>query len=130
MRSPASCPASQSTAPLTTVPVEPPKRNPRLGQAVADPDGVRLLDVHHVVDDRTRRAAAAGPPCPGRGSSGGRRRTTERDRADRVDGDDPHLGVPLAEVAGAAHQGARRAGPDEQHIEVRELAGDAGAVVR
>jgi hypothetical protein len=99
---------------------------------VAGADGVALLDPDHVVDQglveqfRPDSGAQAGNHPP-------RRLGTERDRADAVDGHDPHPPVPLPEEPGTAHQRAGRAGADEQHVQLRELPGDrrpGGAEVR
>src|SRR4028118_1968290 len=117
-----SCRASQSMAPLTTVPVEPPNRKPRpaswgqapaggrppawatpaaprrggaagreaaAAQLVAGPEGVRLLDEDHLVDEgliEQFRADAA--TQAGDHPSGGR--AAERHRADGAGSAAPH----------------------------------------
>ena len=102
------------------------------GQTMAGADGVRLLDPYHLVhvglveQRRTDARAQAGDHPAAR-------RTTEGHRADDVHRDDPHRPVPLPEIARAAHQGPGGAGPDEQHVQPRELASDrrrCRAVVR
>src|SRR5690606_40871519 len=50
----------------------------------------------------------------------------EGDRADGVHGDDRDGPAALAEVAGAAHEGAGGARPDEQNLQVGELPVDGG----
>ena len=105
------------------------EQEPAAGEAVAGPDGVHLLDTHDLVDVRLvehRRTHAHAQT----GDHPAARCVAEGHRAGGVDSDDPHGPVPLTEVARAAHQGPRGAGPDEQHVQLRELRAIAGAVLR
>ena len=124
--------STSSIAPLTTVPVEPPNRNPvrasrwqaRMVSASSTHDD--LVDVGLI---EHRRADTRAEP----GDHPASRRATKGHRAHAVHCHDPDRPVPLAEVAGAAHQGPAGPGADEQHVELRELAGDRrsrAAVVR
>ena len=81
--------------------------------------------MNHVVDERLveQRRADAGAQAGNHPRPGSR---PEGHRAHAVHRDDPHRAVPLAEVAGAAHQGAGGSGADEQDVEGGELAGDGG----
>ncbi len=122
---------SQSVAPLTTVPVEPPNRKAS-GQAVAGPDRVGLLyadDVVHAgrVEQRRRHTGAEARDHPAAGCP------AEGDRAHAVHRHDPHPAPPFPEPVRAAHQRPGGADPHEQHVQARELPGDGGrggAVVR
>src|SRR4249919_3283365 len=118
VRSLLSCRDSQSIAPLTTVPVEPPNRKPRLA---------RRWQARMVSASSTRTTSSTYDSS----SSGGRtvmpspgiiRRPGEYHRAETVHRDNPHRAVPPLEIACATHQCPRGASPDEQHIQLRELA--------
>ena len=116
-----SCRASQSIAPLTTVPVEPPNRNPRRAiRWQARMVSASSTSTTSSTYDSSSSGGATLAPSPGI-MRGGR---TKGHRADAVHGDDAHRPVPLPQEARAAHQGPGGPRPDEQHVQVGELAHD------
>jgi hypothetical protein len=99
------------------------QQEPVPGQAMAGADGVRLLDADRLVhigrvEQRRMDAHAQARDHPAT------RLPAKGHRPDAVDRHDLDRPAPLPEVAGAAHQGPGGAGPDEQHVQLRELAGD------
>ena len=121
--------ASQPIAPLTTVPVEPPKRKPRRASR---------WQARMVSGSSTRTTSSMKDS-----SSSGGRTLVPRPGIIRRAGGPPKVTEPtastatirtgrchVAEVARAAHQGPRGARADEQHVESGKCGRSRGAVVR
>src|SRR6201989_2190085 len=125
---------SQSMAPLTTVPVEPPNRNPLLARRWQ----ARMVSASSTCTTSSTYELSRSGGRRGDGHARARYHPAaltpaKYHRAEAVHRDNPHRAVPLPEPARAAHQGPGGAGPDEQHVKLRKLASDGrrrGAVVR